>query len=145
MQLRVKRSTFSNFQEGMSIKKNAAVLTDPECLGPCDPGSSVVLEGIVWNESRNGEYFIAPSAIFANEILRFENCSPSSWCALFVRRIDLFQITTLHSRSLLDLCQNFHSEVYQSLSLKTYANAFVFKRQRVDLTFRLRWKSNKNS
>lgn len=41
-------------EEGMSIKKNAAVLTDPECLGPCDPGSSVVLEGIVWNESRNG-------------------------------------------------------------------------------------------
>ncbi|RUS83106.1 hypothetical protein EGW08_009138 [Elysia chlorotica] len=29
-------------------------VTDPECLGPCEPGSSVRLEGIVWKETENG-------------------------------------------------------------------------------------------
>lgn len=29
-------------------------ITEPECLGPCEPGTSVTLEGIVWNETENG-------------------------------------------------------------------------------------------
>ncbi|XP_076304894.1 uncharacterized protein LOC143222348 isoform X2 [Tachypleus tridentatus] len=28
--------------------------TDPECLGPCEPGTSVLLEGIVWQETEEG-------------------------------------------------------------------------------------------
>lgn len=31
------------------------VITEPECLGPCEPGTSVTLEGIVWNETENGK------------------------------------------------------------------------------------------
>lgn len=31
------------------------ITTDPDCLGPCEPGTSVVLEGIVWSESNNGK------------------------------------------------------------------------------------------
>ena len=31
-----------------------AIMTDPDCLGPCEPGTSVVLEGIVWQETENG-------------------------------------------------------------------------------------------
>ncbi|KAK4807099.1 hypothetical protein QYF61_018440 [Mycteria americana] len=27
------------------------VVTEPECLGPCEPGTSVNLEGIVWHET----------------------------------------------------------------------------------------------
>jgi hypothetical protein len=34
---------------------SVSVATDPDCLGPCDPGSHVVLEGIVWQETNNGE------------------------------------------------------------------------------------------
>ena len=34
---------------------NVSVATDPDCLGPCEPGTSVVLEGIVWNETENGK------------------------------------------------------------------------------------------
>ncbi|KAK2168205.1 hypothetical protein LSH36_19g02023 [Paralvinella palmiformis] len=33
---------------------HVGVITDPDCLGPCEPGTSVVLEGIVWNETENG-------------------------------------------------------------------------------------------
>ena len=32
-----------------------AVSTEPECLGPCEPGTHVNLEGIVWHESDNGK------------------------------------------------------------------------------------------
>ena len=46
---------------------NIAVATDPDCLGPCEPGSHVVLEGIVWQETSNGEFndlFILLGLIF---------------------------------------------------------------------------------
>ncbi|MBN3280088.1 ZN608 protein, partial [Polyodon spathula] len=34
--------------------REAGVLTEPECLGPCEPGTSVNLEGIVWHETEEG-------------------------------------------------------------------------------------------
>lgn len=34
---------------------DAASATEPECLGPCEPGTSVNLEGIVWQETEDGE------------------------------------------------------------------------------------------
>ena len=36
---------------------NVGVVTEPECLGPCDPGTCVNLEGIVWHESHNGKIY----------------------------------------------------------------------------------------
>lgn len=33
------------------------VVTEPECLGPCEPGTSVNLEGIVWHETEEGKLF----------------------------------------------------------------------------------------
>ena len=33
---------------------DAAVITEPDCLGPCEPGTAVTLEGIVWQETENG-------------------------------------------------------------------------------------------
>ena len=32
---------------------SVAVMTDLDLLGPCEPGTSVILEGIVWSESNN--------------------------------------------------------------------------------------------
>lgn len=34
---------------------DVALATDPECLGPCEPGTSVNLEGIVWQETEDGK------------------------------------------------------------------------------------------
>uniref|UniRef100_S4R5P0 C2H2-type domain-containing protein n=1 Tax=Petromyzon marinus TaxID=7757 RepID=S4R5P0_PETMA len=34
--------------------RDASTLTEPECLGPCDPGTTVCLEGIVWHETSTG-------------------------------------------------------------------------------------------
>ena len=33
---------------------HVGIVTDPDCLGPCEPGTTVTLEGIVWNETENG-------------------------------------------------------------------------------------------
>ncbi|XP_043933427.1 zinc finger protein 609 isoform X2 [Protopterus annectens] len=33
---------------------DVALVTEPECLGPCEPGTSVNLEGIVWQETEDG-------------------------------------------------------------------------------------------
>ena len=41
----------------MMMQMDASTLTDPDCLGPCEPGTSVILEGLVWAESNNGTYF----------------------------------------------------------------------------------------
>ena len=38
----------------MTDTSHIAIMTDPDCLGPCEPGTSVVLEGIVWQETENG-------------------------------------------------------------------------------------------
>ena len=42
-------------QDMQTDTHDMATGTEPDCLGPCEPGTSVVLEGIVWNESDNGE------------------------------------------------------------------------------------------
>jgi hypothetical protein len=34
---------------------HVGIVTDPDCLGPCEPGTTVTLEGIVWNETENGQ------------------------------------------------------------------------------------------
>lgn len=33
---------------------SVGTITEPECLGPCEPGTSVTLEGIVWQETDGG-------------------------------------------------------------------------------------------
>ena len=32
----------------------AATMTEPESLGPCEPGTAVKVSGIVWNETEKG-------------------------------------------------------------------------------------------
>lgn len=38
------------------VGTSVATITEPDCLGPCEPGSSVTLEGIVWHETQGGSY-----------------------------------------------------------------------------------------
>lgn len=38
------------------IGTSIGTITEPDCLGPCEPGTSVTLEGIVWHETEGGEY-----------------------------------------------------------------------------------------
>ena len=37
------------------VGTSVGTITEPECLGPCEPGTSVTLEGIVWHETEGGE------------------------------------------------------------------------------------------
>ncbi|CAC5409492.1 Zinc finger protein 609,Zinc finger protein 608 [Mytilus coruscus] len=57
-----KGSDVSSNDSSTSISQNhvgtdacsIGVATDPDCLGPCEPGTNVLLEGIVWQETENG-------------------------------------------------------------------------------------------
>ena len=36
------------------VGTSIGTITEPDCLGPCEPGTSVTLEGIVWHETEGG-------------------------------------------------------------------------------------------
>lgn len=40
------------------VGTSVGTITEPECLGPCEPGTSVTLEGIVWHETEGGEHLL---------------------------------------------------------------------------------------
>lgn len=42
--------------KSMSTCTSVGTVTEPDCLGPCEPGTSVTLEGIVWQETDGGAY-----------------------------------------------------------------------------------------
>lgn len=39
------------------VGTSVGTITEPDCLGPCEPGTSVTLEGIVWHETEGGNLF----------------------------------------------------------------------------------------
>ena len=49
---------------------DVALATEPECLGPCEPGTSVNLEGIVWQETEDGKYYMWLSCTFSTFFCR---------------------------------------------------------------------------
>ncbi|XP_074597378.1 uncharacterized protein LOC141852316 [Brevipalpus obovatus] len=40
--------------KSVSTCTSVGTVTEPDCLGPCEPGTSVTLEGIVWQETEGG-------------------------------------------------------------------------------------------
>lgn len=38
------------------VGTSVGTITEPDCLGPCEPGTAVTLEGIVWHETQGGAY-----------------------------------------------------------------------------------------
>ena len=47
-----------SLQTDASVGTEMGTMTEPECIGPLDPGTSVTLEGIVWHETDGGMSFI---------------------------------------------------------------------------------------
>ena len=45
------------FQVDASVGTEMGTMTEPDCLGPLDPGTAVTLEGIVWQETDGGNTF----------------------------------------------------------------------------------------
>ena len=44
-------------QVDVGTATDVSTLTEPEMLGPCEPGTAVNLEGIVWHETDTGRLF----------------------------------------------------------------------------------------
>nr|XP_008533245.1 PREDICTED: zinc finger protein 609 isoform X1 [Equus przewalskii] len=51
---------------------DVALATEPECLGPCEPGTSVNLEGIVWQETEDGMWVLKTVFVLSCVTLCFE-------------------------------------------------------------------------
>ena len=49
-----------------SVGTEIGTMTEPDCLGPLDPGTAVSLEGIVWNET-DGKY---PSPLYWDTLIQ---------------------------------------------------------------------------
>ena len=39
----------------MGRTQDVGTITEPDSLGPCEPGTTINLDGIVWNETKGGE------------------------------------------------------------------------------------------
>ena len=48
-------SLYFCFQTDASVGTEMGTMTEPDCIGPLDPGTSVTLEGIVWHETDGGK------------------------------------------------------------------------------------------
>lgn len=57
MYLRVKKDVALQDMSDVCVGTSVGTITEPECLGPCEPGTSVTLEGIVWHETEGGKFF----------------------------------------------------------------------------------------
>lgn len=59
---------------------SVGTITEPDCLGPCEPGTSVTLEGIVWHETEGGKtnsFFVKKMFINIQIILFQISCKKS--------------------------------------------------------------------
>ena len=76
-------TTFSCFfQVDASVGTEMGTMTEPDCLGPLEPGTSVTLEGIVWHETDGGkpvQYFFL-MVFYQDFLVCFSNptCPPRS-------------------------------------------------------------------
>jgi hypothetical protein len=48
------KSSDSKSMIDVCVGTSIGTITEPDCLGPCEPGTSVTLEGIVWHETEGG-------------------------------------------------------------------------------------------
>ena len=67
-----------SLQTDASVGTEMGTMTEPECIGPLDPGTSVTLEGIVWHETDGGILSIliiwySLHCTFKNDEIRY-NC-----------------------------------------------------------------------
>lgn len=53
------------------VGTSVGTITEPDCLGPCEPGTSVTLEGIVWHETEGGKHclFIERTILIKNRLI----------------------------------------------------------------------------
>lgn len=47
-------ASISSTKKECGTSTSIGTITEPDCLGPCEPGTSVTLEGIVWQETEGG-------------------------------------------------------------------------------------------
>jgi hypothetical protein len=71
-------------QVDVGTATDVATLTEPEMLGPCEPGTAVNLEGIVWHETDTGMRYITSGNTYCITLYpvryRYSIHSVWNWC-----------------------------------------------------------------
>lgn len=57
----------------------ASTMTEPECLGPCEPGTAVTLEGIVWHETEGGVLVVNVTWRGKTYVGTLMDCTKNDW------------------------------------------------------------------
>lgn len=107
------RSIGTNTQEGGI---SGALEGDPTCLGPCQPGTSVNLEGIVWHETEEGQQSAEGVLFSLCVVLPFERVYQLFKSALTRREVELGLFTVLHNPEVLPECE--HHDVCRTAVLR---------------------------
>ena len=100
---------------------SVGVMTDPDCLGPCEPGTAVTLDGIVWSESMNGQYqHINAYSMFLcmttdSSLLVYRYSSAYFGCPQPISPCIYFSVH-LHYLECLDISLNKHSQCIQAIT-----------------------------
>ncbi|RWS15772.1 zinc finger protein 608-like protein, partial [Dinothrombium tinctorium] len=74
-------SPFSSMDtwETTTSTSTVGTLTEPDCLGPCEPGTSVSLEGIVWQETERGVLVVNITWRGKTYVGTLLDCTQSDW------------------------------------------------------------------
>ena len=62
----------SQSQEAMKAgkrHKSVSSMTEYDILGPCEPGTSVIFDGVIWHESNNGKRLLFSNGILKGNLL----------------------------------------------------------------------------
>lgn len=92
------RSIGTNTQDGGI---SGALEGDPACLGPCQPGTSVNLEGIVWHETEEGQQNAEGVLFSLRVVLPFDRVYLLFKPVLTRREVELGSFTGLHNLTVL--------------------------------------------
>ena len=63
----------ASLKQEQSIDQSSG--TDESSFGSCEPGTSVVLQGIVWNETDKGKQISSSFISFTFEAMLFDRCT----------------------------------------------------------------------
>ncbi|CAL8086550.1 unnamed protein product [Orchesella dallaii] len=72
-------SSIASTTQDVCVGTSVGTITEPDCLGPCEPGTSVTLEGIVWHETESGVLVVNVTWRGKTYVGTLIDCTKNDW------------------------------------------------------------------
>ncbi|ODN03720.1 putative zinc finger protein [Orchesella cincta] len=72
-------SSMASTTQDVCVGTSVGTITEPDCLGPCEPGTSVTLEGIVWHETESGVLVVNVTWRGKTYVGTLIDCTKNDW------------------------------------------------------------------